>query len=151
MISRFERFSYALFGIYRSWHKIASDVMAKYDMKGSTVTYLMAMRRRPEGITASQLGEICGRDKADVSRAIAAMEKKGLVRKEGENSNLYRAMLILTEEGIEAADHVQERADLAVELAGEGLTDEQRTMLYDTLERIDTTLQTISENGLPEK
>ena len=42
------------------------------------------------------------RIKADVSRMMAIMEKKGLVIKEGTNQNLYRGVFKLTETGKES-------------------------------------------------
>lgn len=147
MIDRFERFSFAIFEISRCWHKIAADVMTEYGLKGPHAVYLIAMRRAGEGVTAARLCELCSRDKADVSRAISLMEKKGLVRREG--GSQYRALLKLTEEGERAADHVCSRARVAVELAGSGITDEQREVLYASLESITGKLQTLSKEGLP--
>lgn len=149
MIDRFERFLHSISEINRFWHRIASEEMEKYGLKGAHVVYLTTMYRHPEGITAAQLGELCGRDKADVSRTMSSMEKKGLIRKEIVNQNLYRALLKLTDEGVEAAEHVRNRARLAVERAGDGLTDENRRIFYDSLELITSNLKIICEEGLP--
>jgi len=145
MIDRFERFSLAIFEISRNWHRLTADEMAKYDLKGPHAIYLVVMRRYPDGITASQLSELCSRDKADVSRAVAQMEAKGLVRREGG----YRAPLQLTETGWQAAAHVCERAGIAVECAGKELSDTQREIFYAALESIAANLQTLSKEGIP--
>ena len=79
MVERFERFSLAISEISRCWHRIANEVMKQYGLKGAYSVYFTTMSRFPEGLTATQLVEICGRDKADVSRAMAAMEEKNLV------------------------------------------------------------------------
>lgn len=149
MVDRFERFSFAISEISRHWHKLASDEMEKHGLKGTYSVYLTALYRHPDGITATMLGEICSKDKSDVSRAISAMEKKGLVKKSGTNQTLYRALLTLTEEGKKAAEHVSERARIAVEMAGKGISDEHRAIFYNTLELITSNLQTISKEGLP--
>ena len=149
MLDRFERFSSSIFEIYRYWHKIATDEMEKYGLKGTHCIYLITMLQHPDGITAANLCEICGRDKADVSRMITILEKKGLVRKEAVGGNRYRAKLILTEEGRDAAAHVHKRAAIAVELAGEGMTDEERQVFYRCLDRITANLQTLSREGIP--
>lgn len=148
MISRFERFTYALFGVYRHWHSIAGKEMERFGLKGSYAVYLLVMRRNPEGITAAQLCEASGRDKSDVSRAVAAMEKLGFVKKEGVP---YRALLKLTPQGLDAADQVQTRSNLAVELAGKDLTQQQRDSLYESLELIGANLQKLCETGLPKE
>lgn len=148
MIGRFERFSLAIFDISRCWHKIASDEMSNYGLKGPHSIYLIAMSRHPEGLTSGQLTDICNRDKADVSRAMAAMEQSGLVEKDLPG-NRYRARLVLTEKGKEAAHHICKRAAVAVEMAGKGMTDDQRAVFYETLDLIAANLREISEDGLP--
>lgn len=147
MVERFEKFSLAISEISRCWHKIATEEMEKYDLKGIHSIYLTTMLRFPEGITAAKLCEYCGRDKAEVSRTASVMEAKGLIQKEG---SAYRSLLKLTPAGIRAAEFVRNRAALAVELAGADLTDEQRTVFYNALGSITQNLQTISEQGLPQ-
>lgn len=146
MIDRFERFSYAIFEISRCWHKLAAEEMEKYGLRGPHAVYLLALQRSEGGITAARLSELCGRDKADVSRAISLMESKGLVRKEGTH---YRALLKLTEEGLQAAQHVCRRAAVAVEHAGRGFPQEHRAIFYQVLETITANLQELSKDGLP--
>lgn len=147
MINRFERFSFALSDIYRSWHRIASSEMEKYGLKGAYVLYLVTMNRYSDGITATQLGEICIKDKADVSRAITSMVEIGLVQKEGSS---YRARLKLTKEGKEAAQKVCNSACAAVEGAGIGVSEEERANFYRTLEQIAINLRNVSSNGIPD-
>ena len=150
MLDRFERFSFSIFEITRHWHKITSDEMEKFGLKGTHCIYLLAIQHHPEGITATQLGEICGRDKADVSRMVSIMEQKGLVTRESVAKNLYRGLLKLTEDGMAAADFVCQRVKVAVELASKGLDDMGRKLFYDALELIAGNLRQISEDGLPE-
>ena len=145
MLDRFEKFSYFISEISHHWHKISADVMEEYGMKGPYSVYFTAMYRCTEGITATKLCELCSRDKADVSRAIALMEKKGLATKEGAN---YRALIKLTEEGKRVAEQIKARAESAVEQGGKGLTDEQRKVFYDAIETICLNLEELSEKGL---
>lgn len=150
MIERFERFSCAISDISRYWHKIAADEMEKHGLKGPHAIYLTTMYRYPGGITAVGICELCGKDKADVSRMMTIMEKKGLVTREGSNRSQYRAKLKLTEEGRAAAEQVSKRAALAVKIAGDGISNEDREVFYNTLELIATNLMEISETGLPQ-
>ena len=148
MKSRFERFSYAISEINKYWHKIASDEMSKYGLRGPYAVYLTVMLRHPDGITAAKLGEICARDKSDVSRAISEMESCGMVARLGDGKKTYRALLSLTELGVGAAEHIERRAMLAVESGGRGLGDERREVLYDALELIVENLRSVCEQGL---
>ncbi len=149
MIDRFERFSLAISEISRCWHKIASEEMEAYDLKGAHATYLTALHRHGEGLTAPQLSEICGKDKADVSRMMSLLEKKAMVEKVGGHQNGYGGMFVLTEAGMKAAEHVEKRASLAVELAGRELSEEQRAVFYAALGTITARLREISREGLP--
>lgn len=148
MVDRFEKFTLALTELQRYWHKIAADEMARYGLKGPHALYLVTMFRYEDGITAAQLCEICDRNKADVSRAVSLMEQQGLVIREGDQ---YRALLKLTETGRQAAQQVRERARLAVEIGGKGLTDERRTAFYETLTLIASNLKSISQTGMPQE
>lgn len=150
MIQRFERFSYAMSEISRHWHKLTTDEMTKYGLKGTHSIYLLMLNRYREGLTAPQLCELCDRDKADVSRMMAIMEQKGLVCKEYSGGSKYRGLFKLTESGIDAAEYVQRRATLAVQLAGKDLTEENRQIFYEAMESILHNLRRLSKDGLPE-
>ena len=151
MVQRFERFSFAILEIYRHWHKLAAEELEKHGLKGPHATYLTALYRHEAGLTAPQLCELCGKDKSDVSRMMAIMEQKGLVKKEGVHQNLYRGVFRLTEEGRSAAEFVCRRASLAVELAGKDLTEEKRAVFYEALEAIAANLREMSKDGLPQQ
>ena len=147
MIDRFERFSVAIGEISRYWHKIAADELEKYGLKGSHSIYLTALYHFEDGITATRLAELCGRDKSDVSRMMTIMEQKGLVIKTG--ANHYRALLTLSEKGREAAEYIRRRAVTAVAIAGGELSDEKRAIFYEALESIAANLRDLSQDGLP--
>jgi DNA-binding MarR family transcriptional regulator len=146
MLSRFSQFCFGISAIHRAVQKIERDEMERYGNKGAYAQYLVAMIQYPDGITASQLCELCDRDKAAVSRAAAEMEEKGLIRREGSH---YRAKLFLTQAGQDAAQFVCKRAVIAVMEAGKGLSDEDRATFYNVLHRIASNLQTLSKEGLP--
>lgn len=150
MISRFEQFTSAISSIHRSIQKIEREQMEKYGLKGVYAQYLVAIERYQEGITASQLCEVCDLDKAAVSRAVAEMTKRGLLERVCANETAYRARLKLTDKGREAADYVNRLALAAVETAGRELTDEDRMVLYGALESIAAKLAIICKEGIPE-
>lgn len=108
------------------------------------------MAKCPEGLTVTELCTLCGKDKADVSRMMGILESKGLVTKEGTNQKLYRGVFKLTEDGKAAAEHVNKRASRAVEIAGKDLTEENRTIFYESLESIVANLRVLSKKGIPE-
>ena len=150
MVDRFEHFSHAINDISRCWRKLAGEELKKYGLKGSHATYLSAMYHYPQGISVPQLCEISGKDKSDASRMLAILEEKGLVQKQEVDGSLYRGLLVLTEEGRAAAEHVRRRAAKAVEQAGGGLDDETREIFYRALDSITQRLNELSKNGIPE-
>lgn len=147
MIKRFESFSQAIFNITRYWNQIAGEEMRRHGLKGAYAIYLVTMHQEPRGVTAAELVKLCGKDKADVSRAVSVMESEGLLERKGENT--YRARLVLTAKGEEIARQLDRRAILAVEMAGKGVSDADRQVFYETLATIANNIQRISIEGLP--
>ncbi len=148
-MERFERFSLLIAEISRQWHRLTTGEMEKYGLKGPHSVYLLILERSPEGLTASQLCDICIKDKADVSRMMSIMEQKGLVYRNNPDG-AYRGLFCLTEEGRRAAEQVRIRSELAVSLVGENLTDLQRITMYEALESIAANLRRLSRDGLPD-
>ena len=148
MLHRFEQFCASVSGLYRCIQQIERDEMEKYGLKGAHAQYLVALHGRTDGMTAAQLAFACDRDKAAVSRSVAEMEAKGLLRREAAGDSAYRARLRLTEAGRAAARYVCEKAQAAVEIAGRGISDEERAVLYAALAKIAANLQKLSETGM---
>lgn len=150
MITKFEQFTAAVSSIYRCIQKIERVEMAKFGLKGPHVQCLLAMYSHPEGITSSGLCHMCDKDKAAISRTVAELEQAGLVERTMKDGSRYRALLKLTERGETASEYVVERVKLAVEIAGEGMSDKQRAVVYQALDRIANQLQAICAEGLEE-
>lgn len=148
MRSRYEQFAGSVLCLYRYIQKIQRAEMAKYGLKGSHAQCLLVMSRYPDGITAAQLCQISDKDKAAISRTLTELAREGLVARKSKTGNTYRAPFFLTEKGLEAANHVDQLAKKAVELADTGLTEERRTDFYATLDLLATNLQRISQDGL---
>ena len=146
MVSRFEQFASSIAAVYHYIQKIERAEMANFGMKGPHAQYLIAMVRYPQGITAAQLGKICDKDKAAVSRAVTELEQEGLIRRL--DARTYRTPLVLTQKGAAAAAMVNKKASRAVEAAGQGLSDENRVIFYEALNLIASNLHRIAAEGL---
>lgn len=150
MTDRFEQFSFIISGIYRKLQKIKRDEMVKRGYKGAFAQYLATLRRYEEGLTSTELCEVCDKDKAAVSRIIAEMEEKGLVQRPKKAVRGYRSKITLTEEGKKTADYFYERSRLAVQsLSDSSITDEQKENFYLTLNMIYEQIRKVSEEGIP--
>ncbi len=151
MIGRYEHFTYATNEINRFLRKLAAEEMKKHGLKAPHAMYFTVLANNAEtGLTATQMCELSGRDKADVSRMFALMEEKGLVVKKGIHQNCYNGVFTLTEKGLQIADSVKQRAAKAVEIAGKDLTDEARQSFYDSLDSIVENLRELTVKGIPE-
>ena len=148
MQSRYEQFASSISSIYHSIQKIEKAEMVRYGTKGIFAQYLAALLGHPEGMTAAQLSDVCDKDKAAVSRAVADMEQEGLLTRESRDDNRYRALLRLTEAGEEAARYVACQAQKAVDAGGEGLDDRERAKLQEALALIAQNLEKISRGGM---
>lgn len=147
MVDRFELFTNTISAISHYWNKIATVEMKKYNLKGLYALYLVTLYRNPEGITATMMCEINNKDKAEISRALSALEGKGLVIREKVTVNSYRALIKLTDEGMKIAKYLCERASLIVEAASEGVSAADRENFYKVLGVIAKNLESISNEG----
>ena len=134
MINRFEHFTMDIFSITRSWNRLANEEMKKYGLRGAYGLYLVMIAGSEGQITAAKLADLCQRDKADVSRAVAAFQKKGILEPYGESK--YRASLILTKEGKELASQISRRASEVIGQAGQDISQEMRENMYQCLDSI---------------
>ena len=148
MRHRFQQFSTAISCLYHDIQKLERVEMAKYGLKGPHAQCLQVMAGYPEGITSTELTEQCEKDKAAISRAVAEMEEAGLLVRRQKDGLHYRARLVLTPKGQEAAGKVIDRIQLAVERAGAGLEEEERIVFYRVLGRIAENLHAVCEDGL---
>ena len=148
MIGRYELLSSSISSMYHDIQKIERVEMAKFGLKGPHAQCILALNRYPEGLTVSQLCDICDKDKAAISRTVSELEDAGMILRSPRNGTRYRAPLTLTEQGITAAQAVSERAHLAVEQAGLGLDNSQRQIFYQVLTLIAGNLHAICKDGL---
>ena len=128
MTDRFEHFTLSIFSISRFWNRLATEEMKKYGFRGAYALYLVMIASSDGNMTAAALADLCQRDKADVSRAVSAFRKKGILEPGGDSR--YRAALKLTDKGQDLAARIRARADEVLEQAGRGISDEMRENMY---------------------
>lgn len=151
MIQRFEKFTTGITRIYKSIQKIKKYKMNALGLKGTHVMCLHYLSRHPEGLTAARLCRLCSEDKAGISRILADLEQKKLIRYEQEeNRKKYRAKALLTENGLNESRKLKKLILRAVEAGGKGLSEKELEVFYHALSLIaDNLEQTCSELGSP--
>ena len=140
-MGRFEEFTYLINEIIKYWQKIAQTELSPYGLKSSHLLYLTSLYKNPEGLSATELSDILGRDKADVSRMTNALVNKGVLVKKSKNKKKYGGIFYLTDKGKEIASKVTSLSDEYVDLASKNLSVDIRSILYQALESINKNLQ----------
>ena len=137
-----ERFVVSITELHRYLQKLKELEMGQMDLKAGYTMCLYYLGKHPEGLTATQLTELCKEDKAAISRTLSQLSSKGLVSCElPEHKRSYRTLYYLTEEGNTVVKKISSRIYSALAHGGDGMTEEQRLNLYDSLERISHNLE----------
>ena len=139
MLQRFQDFVTGITQCYRSIQKIKSTEMTEFGLKGTHVMCLFFLGQHPEGLTATQLSQMCAEDKAAISRTVSELKNRGYITTLSEKA--YRAMLTLTAAGQEVARKFDHLIEGWVSTGGDGLSDEERSDFYKTLSTITDNLR----------
>lgn len=144
MEARFETFTVLIAKINRCIHKLKTEEMAEFYLKSSHVSCLYYLYKA-NSLTAKELCDLCGEDKANVSRAVKYLENEGYLYGESAAQKRYQTSLFLTEKGKEVGQSVAEKVDRILGRASEGLSEENRKILYQSLILICGNLERICE------
>lgn len=134
MLHRFEAFVSGISACHRYIQRIKAAEMTEFDLKGAHVMCLFYLHHSPEGLTAARLCELCGEDKAAISRTLAELTRRGYIAPD--EGKKYRAPMRLTPEGEALAANVDSLICQWVGAGGDGLTEEEREIFYRVLGRI---------------
>ena len=139
---RFRTFTLLINSISRDIRKIKSDEMEKFNLKSPHVSCLYYLYNE-KSLTAKELCEICGEDKASISRSLDYLIANGYVQNDNSAKKHYKNPIQLTESGVEAGRILSERIDNILYNASIGMTEEERTILYKSLSLIHDNLQNL--------
>ena len=125
--------------------RIKTEEMIEFNLKSPHVSCLYYLYKE-NSLTAKELCDICDEDKASISRSLEYLETKGFVVSETSVKKKYRTNLTLTEAGLSVAQKIAEKIDRILDVASEGLSEEDRVILYKSLNLIATNLQSICDS-----
>lgn len=128
MDHRFETFSLSILELNRYLQKIKELEMKQFGLKASHTMCLYYLGQHPEGLTATQLTELCKEDKAAVSRCLSQLSDRQLVvcEQPADHKRSYRSRYMLTVQGRSVVSGIQTRIKEALSYGGRGLTEERR-------------------------
>ncbi|MGI6095088.1 MAG: MarR family winged helix-turn-helix transcriptional regulator [Lachnospiraceae bacterium] len=138
MLQRFQAFVTGITICYKYIQRIKSTEMTEFGLKGTHVMCIFFLHYHAEGLTAAQLCQLCGEDKAAISRTLAVLREKGYLESEEKR---YRSQLHLTAAGLELAEKMDRLIEQWVGFGSDGLTEEERSVFYRALERISGNLR----------
>lgn len=141
---RFRNFTFLINSIARDIKRIKSDEMSKLNLKSPHVSCLYYLYNE-QALTAKELCEICGEDKASVSRSLDYLITNGYVQNDSCSKKHYKNPIQLTEMGQKAGCILSERIDNILAEVGVGITEKERQILYKSLSLIHDNLQKLSE------
>ena len=132
MKERFEAFTILIAKASRCIYKIKTGEMAEYDLKSSHVSCLYYLYKAT-ALTSKELCDLCGEDKANISRAIRHLELEGYVYCKSTTQKRYQSVLLLTDKGNLIGDNIAKKIDKILLEASEGLSEENRKIFYQSL------------------
>ena len=144
MQQRFETFTVLVNKISRNIRKIKNQEMSEYHLRSSHISclYYLYLSR---GLTATDLCERCGEDKATISRSLDYLEKNDYLICESKSVKRYKRPLFLTEKGMEIGKKIADKIETVLEEVSVVLTEEERVAFYRSLTLISDNLEIISK------
>lgn len=139
MLQRFTDFITGITVCYKHIQRIKATEMTELGLKGTYGIYLFFLHHNPDGLTASQLCQLCSEDKAAVSRGLAVLQDMGYIQTEAKK---YRSKILLTDTGHAVAETIDTIVEQWVTFGGAELTDEERESFYYALKIIAQSLKT---------
>lgn len=143
-MERFEAFTTIIANLSRYIRKIKTGEMAKWNLKSNHVSCIYYIYKN-NSLTPKQLCDICEEDKANVSRSIEYLEENGYVKLNPMPNKRYKRTFSLTEKGEMVGRSISERIDEVLLRSGEGVSEEQRAIMYSSLIKIGESLQKIAD------
>lgn len=144
MKERFEVFTVLISNLYRCINKIKTEEMNEFNLKGSHISCLYYIFKN-ESLTAKELCDICGEDKSNMSRTIKYLENNGYLNCALKTQKKYLSQLELTEKGKEVAKLIAYKIDNILKFSSEGISEENRNIMYQSLSVINKNLNKLCE------
>lgn len=138
---RYIMFSVAIDQAAKNLQRLKHIKMEKYGLRAVHVTCLIRLGRTAEGLTGTELSEICEVDKSLISRVLSDLLRDGFVAYEEDPTKIYRRRLLLTDRGRAVVDEMRDVMDASVEAIRSEVSDADLDAFYRTLHLIDRNIR----------
>lgn len=140
MEDRYIMFSVALDQAAKNLQRLKHIKMEKFGLRAVHVTCLVRLGRAENGLTGTELAEICEVDKSLISRIISDLSSNGYVTYE-ETDKKYRKRISLTDSGRVVLDEIRGLMEESVKAVRNDVSEEDVDAFYRTLYLIDRNLR----------
>lgn len=151
MEERFRTFTILIAKISRNIRKIKCEEMKGWDLKSPHVSCLYYLYKQKGALTAKELCDICEEDKGAISRSLEYLENDGYLVCDSKTEKRYKSPITLTERGKKVGEYIAGKIDNILNIASEGMSEDEREILYRSLILISDNLQKICDNYGGEK
>lgn len=142
-MERYKVFTLLIANITRSIRKIKTAEMAKWNLKSQHVSCVYYLYEKG-ALTATELCDMCGEDKANMSRSLEYLEEHAYITRKEHINHRYKTHYRLTENGLKVGRSIFERVEAVITRASEDLAEEDRSIMYQSLNTINENLTTIA-------
>ena len=137
---RYIMFSVAIDQAAKNLQRLKHIRMEKYGLRAVHVTCLIRLGRSVEGLTGTELSEICEVDKSLISRVLSDLIENGFATYE-KTEKIYRKRIQLTDRGRAVVDEMRDVMDASVDAIRNDVTEEDLDAFYRTLHLIDRNIR----------
>ena len=145
MKERFQTFTVLVANLNRCIYRIKTEEMAKYNLKSSHVSCLYYIFKNG-ALTATELCDLCGEDKANISRSLKYLEDNGYLIADPNSTKKHQRPIELTFNGYKIGKTISQKIDQILNYASEGLSEEAREIMYNGLNLINERLNSLCDN-----
>ena len=123
--------------IYKGLQKVSKNALQKYDLKSNHTMCPFYLMQNPKGLTATQLSEKIGIDKAAISRLLPQLIKSGYLEYcDFDGGKKYNVRMMLTEKGKVIARDLDRLISEYVYKFSTGVSKENIIVMYCSLKTI---------------
>jgi len=142
MEERFKTFTILISKISRCIRKIKTEEVSEMGLKSPHVSCLYFLYKK-EGLTSKDLSLICEEDKGSISRSLEYLEDNDFITCDSQHEKRYKDPFYLTNKGKKVGSQIADKIDNILNIASDGLTEDNRIILYESLSLIVDNLEKI--------
>lgn len=138
----FSIFTNLITNIQRCINKIKDTNMKALGLKSGHVSCLYYLYKIGP-MSQAKLCEICEEDKSAISRKVEYLTQNDYLEKNSFDDGKYKQPIILTKKGKEVSEFISDKINEVIQKADSELNDNDRQLLYTSLEKINDKLKKI--------